>query len=130
MFNRLGAKASKATLSSIEQIDEELASAIKEMMFTFEDIAKLDNNAIREILKASDKQDLMLALKSAAEDLKEKFFANMSQRARDTFEEEMQFMGAVKMKEVENAQRRIVEVVTQLSEQGVLQMGESEEMIE
>ena len=100
------------------------------MMFTFEDITKLDNNAVREILKASDKQDLMLALKSAPEDLKEKFFANMSQRARDTFEEEMQFMGAVKMKDVETAQRKIVEVVTQLAEQGLVQMGESEEMIE
>ena len=54
----------------------------------------------------------------------------MSQRARETFEEEMQFMGAVKMKEVEVAQRKIVEVVTQLSEQGLVQMGESEEMIE
>ena len=130
VFNRLGAKASKATLSSIEQLDEHLASAIKEMMFTFEDISKLDNNAIREILKLADKGDLMLALKSSPEDLKEKFFASMSQRARETFEEEMQFMGAVKMKEVEVAQRKIVEVVTQLSEQGLVQMGESEEMIE
>ena len=100
------------------------------MMFTFEDISKLDGNAVREILKASDKQDLMLALKSSAEDLKEKFYANMSQRARETFEEEMQFMGAVKMKDVENAQRKIVEVVTQLSEQGLVQMGETEEMID
>ena len=130
VFNRLGTKASKTTLSSIEQIDEELASSIKDMMFTFEDISKLDNNAIREILKEADKKDLMLALKNAAEDLKEKFFANMSQRARETFEEEMQFIGAVKMKDVETAQRKIVEVVGQLSEQGLVQMGESEEMID
>ncbi len=130
IFNRLGIKASKATLSSIEQIDEELASSIKDMMFTFEDIGGLDNNSIREVLKEVDKKDLMLALKSAPEDLKQKFFSNMSQRARETFEEEMQFLGAVKMKDVETAQRKVVEAVTKLSEQGTIQMGGSEEMIE
>ncbi len=130
VFNRLGAKASKSTLSHIEQIDEQLASSIKEMMFTFEDITALDNNGVREILKTVDKKDLMLALKSSAEELKEKFFANMSQRAKDAFVEEMQFLGAVKVKDVEGAQRRIVEVVQQLAEQGVLQVGETDEMIE
>jgi flagellar motor switch protein FliG len=130
VFNRLGTKASKATLSQIEQIDEELASSIKEMMFTFEDIVDLDNNGIREILKEADKKDLMLALKSSPEDLKEKFMSNMSQRASDAFSEEIQFMGAVKMKDVEGAQRKIVETVQKLSEQGLIQMGESDEMVE
>ncbi len=130
IFNRLGAKSSKSTLSHIEQIDEQLASSIKEMMFTFEDITGLDNNAIREVLKTADKKDLMLALKSSPEELKEKFFANMSQRAADAFSEEMQFMGAVKMKEVEAAQRAIVDAVQQLSEQGIIQMGDSDEMVE
>ncbi|OHD89160.1 flagellar motor switch protein FliG [Sulfuricurvum sp. RIFCSPLOWO2_12_FULL_43_24] len=130
VFNRLGAKVSKATLSQIEQLDQELASSIKEMMFTFEDIVDLDGASIREILKSSDKNDLMLALKNAAEELKEKFFANMSQRAKDAFIEELQFLGAVKMKEVESAQRKIVDVVQALAEQGVLQLGESEEMVE
>jgi len=130
IFNRLGAKASKGTLSHIEQIDEQLASSIKEMMFTFEDIISLDNNGIREILKAVDKKELMLALKSSPEELKEKFFSNMSERARLAFEEEMQFLGAVKVKDVEGSQRKIVEAVQQLSEQGVLQVGETEEMIE
>jgi len=130
IFNRLGAKASKGTLTHIEQIDEQLASSIKEMMFTFEDIVSLDNNGIREILKTADKKELMLALKSSPEDLKEKFFSNMSERARAAFEEEMQFLGAVKVKDVEGAQRKIVEAVQQLAEQGILQVGESEEMIE
>jgi len=130
IFNRLGAKASKGTLSHIEQIDEQLASSIKEMMFTFEDIVSLDNNGIREILKTADKKELMLALKSSPEELKDKFFTNMSERARAAFEEEMQFLGAVKVKDVEGAQRKIVEAVQQLAEQGVLQVGESEEMIE
>ena len=130
VFNRLGAKAAKATLSQIEQVDEELAQQIKEMMFTFEDITTLDKNAIIEILKAIDKADLMLALKSAPEELKEKFFGAMSERAKEAFLEEMQFMGPVKMKDVEAAQRRIVEVVNQLAEAGTIQMGSSDEMVE
>lgn len=130
IFNRLGQKAAKSTLVQIEQIDEELANSIKEMMFTFEDISSMDNNAIREILKTVDKKDLMLALKSAPEELKERFLSNMSQRAREAFEEEMQFMGAVKVKEVEGAQRKIVEVVQKLAEEGVVSIGEAEEMIE
>jgi len=130
VFNRLGVKSSKATLANIEQVDEELASLIKEMMFTFEDMVSLDKTAITETLKAVDKGELMLALKSAPEELKEKFFSAMSERARDAFEEEMQFLGAVKMKDVEAAQRKIVETVNGLAESGVIQMGSTEEMIE
>ena len=130
VFNRLGQKAAKATLAYIEQIDEQLATSIKEMMFTFEDIEKLDNNGIREILKVADKKDLMLALKSSAEELKQKFMNNMSQRAGEAFVEEMQFLGAVKVKDVESAQRKIVEIVQSLAEEGVIQLGEQEDMIE
>jgi len=130
IFNRLGAKSAKSTLSTIEQVDEELATLIKEMMFTFEDMVSLDKNAITEVLKAVEKPDLMLALKSSPEELKEKFFSAMSERAREAFEEEMQFLGAVKMKDVETAQRKIVEGVNALAEAGTIQMGSSEEMIE
>ena len=130
VFNRLGQKAAKATIAYIEQIDDQLAAAIKEMMFTFEDIEKLDNNAIREILKIVDKKDLTLALKAAPEELKQKFMGNMSQRAGEQFLEEMQFLGAVKVKDVEAAQRRIVETVQSLSEQGLIQIGEQEDTIE
>jgi flagellar motor switch protein FliG len=130
VFNRLGAKAAKSTLSYIEQVDESLANSIKEMMFTFEDIVKLDNNGVREILKTVDKKDLILALKSASDALKDKIFSNMSQRASETMQEELQFMGAVKVKEVEVAQRTIVEVVQGLAEQGVIEMGEQDEVIE
>ncbi|PAF43850.1 flagellar motor switch protein FliG [Helicobacter sp. 11S03491-1] len=130
MFNRLGQKAAKATISYIEQIDEQLASEIKEMMFTFEDISKLDKNAIREILKIADKKDLILALKSSPDELKQKFLDNMSTRASEQFVEEMQFLGAVKVKDVESAQRKIVEVVQSLSEQGLIQIGEEEDVVE
>ena len=130
VFNRLGAKSSKATLATIEQVDESLATLIKEMMFTFEDMVTLDKNAITETLKAVDKAELMLALKSSPEELKEKFFSAMSERAREAFDEEMQFLGAVKMKDVENSQRKIVEVVNGLAEAGTIQMGSTDEMVE
>ena len=130
ILNRLGRKAAKSTLIQIERFDEKLASAIREMKFTFEDIVNLDNNAIREILKSIDKKDLMLALKSAPEELKERFLSNMPQHAREAFEEEMQFMGAVKVKEVEEAQCKIVEVVQKLAEEGIVTIGKAEEMIE
>jgi len=130
ILNRLGQKASKSTISFIEQADEQLASTIKDMMFTFEDILKLNTTGIREILKVADKKDLMIALKGSGEDLKNKFLESMSQRAQDAFLEEMSFLGAVRVKDVEESQRRIVEEVQKLAEQGVLQIGEAEEMIE
>ncbi|AZV46771.1 flagellar motor switch protein FliG [Nautilia sp. PV-1] len=130
IFNRLGQKAAKSTLKFIEQVNNELAEEIKEKMFTFEDILKLDNNAIREILKEADKNQLMIALKGAPEELKEKFLANMSQRAAAAFEEEMQFLGPVKVKDVEAAQRSIVEIVQKLAEEGKVSVGAEEEVIE
>lgn len=130
ILNRLGQKASKSTIAHIEQTDEALASTIKEMMFTFEDIMKLDSTAIREILKVADKKDLMVALKGAPDELRDKFLENMSQRAQDAFLEEMGFLGAVRVKDVEDTQRRIVDAVQNLSEQGVIQIGEAEEMID
>lgn len=130
ILNRLGQKASKSTITHIEQTDEVLAATIKEMMFTFEDIMKLDSTGIREILKVADKKDLMIALKGSAENLRDKFLENMSQRASEAFLEEMSFLGAVRVKDVEETQRRIVDEVQKLAEAGTLQIGEAEEMID
>ena len=130
VLNRLGQKASKATIEYIEDVDDKLATTIKELMFTFEDINTLNQAAIREILKNVDKKDLMIALKGSGDALKEKFLSSMSQRASDSFKEEMQFLGAVRVKDVEDAQRRIVEQVQALAESGAFQIGESDEMIE
>jgi len=130
IFNRLGQKAAKSTLSYIEQVNDNLANQIKEMMFTFDDIIKLDKTAIVEILKAADKQDLMIALKGANEELKQKFLENMSQRAAEAFVEELQFLGPVKVKDVEAAQRKVIEVIQQLAEEGKVSMGAEEEVIE
>ncbi len=130
IFNRLGQKSAKSTLSYIEQVNDSLATQIKEMMFTFDDIIKLDKNAIMEILKEVDKNDLMIALKGANEELKQKFLDNMSKRASEAFIEELQFLGPVKVKDVEAAQRKIVEVVQKLGEEGKISVGAEEEVIE
>ena len=130
MLNRLGQKAAKTTISYIEQVDTKLAGKIKEMMFTFEDITKLDKNAIREILKAADKKELILALKSSPDALKDKFLENMSTRASEQFLEEMQFLGAVKVRDVEAAQRKVVEIVQNLADQGLIQIGDDDDVVE
>lgn len=129
IFNRLSQKNAKATISYIEQADEALANAIKDLMFTFEDVARLDAKAIQEILKVVDKRDLVLALKTASEEMKEKIMSNMSKKAAEALIEELQFLGAVKLKEVEGAQRRVVETAQRLVEQGVIQLGEAEETV-
>ena len=130
ILNKLGQKSSKTTIELVEKADVELANTIKELMFTFEDIEQLDQNAIREILKVLDKNVLMVALKGSSENLKQKFMDNMSQRAQEAFEEELQFVGAVKVKDVEDAQRSAIEEIQKLAEQGIIQVGEADEMIE
>lgn len=130
VLNRLGQKSAKTTITEIEEVDKDLALIIKDLMFTFEDIKTLDNTAIRELLKVVDKKDLMIALKGTADVLVSKFFENMSQRAQEAAEEEMSFLGAVRVKDVEEAQRRIVEKVQKLVEDGTILVGEAEEMVE
>ncbi len=130
ILNKLGQKATKSTMDLIEKTDTTLANAIKELMFTFEDIDKLDAVAIRELLKVLDKNQLMVALKGAGPELKDKFMENMSQRASEAFEEEMGFLGATKVKDVEDAQRKIVDEVQKLAEKGLIQIGEADEVIE
>lgn len=130
VFNKLGQKAAVTTIDHIEKVDKNLASMIKEMMFTFNDIINLDNVAIREILKVVDKKELSLALKTSTDELKEKFTSNMSQRAAEQFLEEMQFLGAVKLKDVEAAQRKIAEMVQGLADQGLIQIGDGDEFVE
>ena len=130
VLNKLSQKASKDTIEKLEKEDLELANTIKELMFTFEDIIKLDKNAIREILKELDKNNLMIALKGASEELKRKFLDNMSQRAAEAFEEELQFLGPVKVKDVEEAQRKIVDEIQKMVELGKIQIGDADEVIE
>lgn len=130
VLNKLSQKATKSTIEKIESENQNLAEKIKELMFTFEDIIKLDKIAIREVLKEIDKNTLMIALKAASDELKQKFLENMSKRAAEAFEEELQFLGPVKVKDVEEAQRNIVDQIQKMAEYGKIQISDADEVIE
>lgn len=87
-------------------------------MFVFEDIVTLDNRAIQRIIRETSNEDLQLALKVASEEVKEAIFRNMSQRMADLFKEEMEIMGPVRLRDVEEAQSRIVTVIRRLEDRG------------
>ncbi|MDP2365941.1 MAG: FliG C-terminal domain-containing protein, partial [Ignavibacteria bacterium] len=95
---------------------------IKRLMFLFEDIINIQDKDIQKILKEVDRKDLALSLKVTDEKLKEKVFSNMSERAADLLKEEIQFMGMVKLKEVEIAQAKIIDVVKSLEETGEISL--------
>jgi len=105
-------------LQELESRDPELTDQIRQQMFTFEDLVQLDNRSMQVVLKEVAREDLMLALKTASEELKAKIFANVSSRAAEIIKEDMAAMGPVKLKDVEKAQRSIVEAVRQLEKEG------------
>ena len=120
VLNKINSLNAKAILEYIDQRDSNLALEIKRLMFLFEDLIYVDDRSIQRILREVDKKDLALSLKVADEKLKEKILKNMSERAQDMLKEELQFMGPVRLKEVESAQTRIVIIVKQLEENGEL----------
>ncbi|KXB97756.1 MAG: flagellar motor switch protein FliG [Chlorobi bacterium NICIL-2] len=107
----------KTIMEQIEQTNPQLAQDIKRMMFLFEDILLIDDRGIQRILRDVDRRDLILALRGADERLRAKIFKNMSERAAKVVKEELELMGPVKLKDVEAAQQRIVEIVKRLEEQ-------------
>jgi len=127
IFNRMDRSTSKATLERLEKDAPELVASIRDMMFVFDDIKRLNQQAIQEILKRADKNTLTLALKGADEELQEKFFSCMSKRAVETMKEEMDYMGPVKLRDVERAQHEIVEIVRELDEEGIISIAGGEE---
>ena len=123
LLNRMDRRRSRAVLEKIDEEKPEVANSIRELMFVFEDIATLDDAAIREILQRVDKKTIAQALKGATEQQQGQFFRNMSGRAVEMMKEEMELMGPVKIKDVHAAQQRIVEVVRKLEEEGVINLG-------
>ena len=118
VLNLVDRSTEKAIMESLEDSEPELADEVKRLMFVFEDIKMLDDRAIQAVLGQTDKKDLALALKSVAEDVRMKCMKNMSQRAAQALTEEMEFMGPVRLKDVEDAQQRIVAVIRRLEESG------------
>lgn len=118
VLNGVDRSTEKIILESLEQEDPELAEEIKKRMFVFEDVVALDNRSIQRVVRDVNNDDLQLALKVASEQVKEVVFQNMSQRMADMFQEEMEFMGPVRLREVEEAQSRIVGIIRRLEETG------------
>ncbi len=129
IVNNLPKDVGQEILDEIRKEDTVLADTIEEKMFKFEDIAKLDNRAIIEILKEVDKNDLLVALKGAPQEIIDKFLANMSKRAAQMFLEDMEVLGPMKKSEVENARKKVIAVIKELIEKGVIDYGSGEEMI-
>ena len=123
LFNRMDRNTGRAVLEKIETENPQLAASIRDLMFVFDDILLIDDLGIAEILKRVDKKSLTTALKGTSEELRSQFFRNMSSRAVELMKEEMEFMGPVKLKDVEKAQHEIVEIVRQLEEEGVISIG-------
>lgn len=114
ILNAVDRSTEEKVLSDIEEESAQLAEEIRQLMFVFEDIKQLDDRSIRELLKEISNDELILALKGASEDLKDKFFSNLSERAATMIREDLEIMGPVKLSNVEAAQMNIVKVVRRL----------------
>lgn len=120
--NRLDREVSRKMLEEIETSHPELALEIRNLMVTFDDLLLVDDLGIREILQRVDKKVLTLALKGTMPELQNRFFASMSSKAVEMMKEEMDYMGQVKVKDVSNAQRLVVDVLRELDEKGVVSL--------
>lgn len=118
VLNGVDRSTERTILDALEVEDPELAEEIKKRMFVFEDIVTLDNRSIQRVIRDVDNEDLLLALKAASDEVKEVIFKNMSKRMAETFKEEMEYMGPVRLRDVEEAQTRIVATIRRLEEAG------------
>lgn len=118
ILNAIDRATEEEIMADIEEESAQLAEEIKQLMFVFEDIVKIDDRGMREILKEISNEDLTMALKAAPEELQEKFFKNLSERAGNMIREDLEIMGPVKLSEVEAAQQNIVKQVRRLEAEG------------
>ena len=119
MLNKLGPKA-QDILKNINGIDTSLATKIKENMFVFEDLLNLDSEYIMKILQNVETADVVVAMKNATEEDMDKITSSMSQRARDRFKEEFEMLNKVKIKDIETAQRKMLDVAQKMIEDGII----------
>jgi len=118
ILNRVERNTEKAIMADIEERDPEIADEISRLMFTFEDLIRVDDQGIQKALREIEQRDLALALKAANEDMMEKMLRNLSERAREMIKEEMEYMGPVRLRQVEEAQQKIVGIIRRLEEAG------------
>ena len=131
VLNGVDRATEKIIIDTLEIQDPALAEEIKQRMFVFEDIVTLDNRSIQRVIRDVENDDLLLSLKVASEEVKSIIFQNMSSRMVETFKEEMEFMGPVRLKDVEEAQSRIVAAIRRLEDAGeiVLARGGGDDII-
>jgi len=118
ILNSTDRATEEEVLSEIEEESSQMAEDIRNLMFVFEDIKALDDRSIRELLKEVSNEDLTKALKGATDDLQEKFFKNLSERAATMIREDLEIMGPVRLSEVEGAQQNVVKIVRRLETEG------------
>lgn len=133
ILNLADRSTEKGILESLETDDPDLVEQIRRLMFVFEDILLVNDKGIQSVLKEVDNDELALALKTASEELKQKIFGNMSDRASQLIREDMDYMGPVRLSDVEMAQQKIVDIVRRLEEAGEIIIqgrgGESEMVV-
>jgi flagellar motor switch protein FliG len=118
ILNLTDRQTEKSIMEGLEAEDPDLVEQIRRLMFVFEDILLVNDKGIQAVLKEVDNDELALALKTASDELKAKVFSNMSERAAELVKEDMQYMGPVRVSDVESAQQRIVDIVRRLEEAG------------
>ena len=119
-------------VAEIEELYPELADDIKNLMFTFEDIKKIDDRSVQTVLKEVPRESLVLALKTASDELKDLLLRNISQRAADMLRDDLDSLGPVKLKDVEKAQQAVVDIVRRLEAEGKIQIssgGKEDELV-
>ena len=127
IFNNLDRATETRFMTSLEERNREAAERIKQLMFTFDDLARVDGAGIQMLLRQVEKDQLGLALKGSSDEVRELFFANMSERAGKMMKEDMEAMGAVRLKDVDEAQAAIVSVAKALSDSGEIVIAGNDE---
>lgn len=131
IINMLGSSVETSVLDYIREADNELAQKIMDNMFTFDDLEKLDDKAIQALLREVQSESLVIALKGASAELREKIFKNMSTRAAETLREDLESRGPVRLSEVEGEQKELLKTVRRLADEGqiVLQGGSDDQFV-
>jgi flagellar motor switch protein FliG len=131
VLNRVDRTTERTIIENLEVQNPELAEEIKKRMFVFEDIVLLDDRSLQLVLREIDSKDLALALKASSNEVAEKIFKNMSKRASEMLREEIEYMGPVRIRDVEEAQQKIVNVIRRLEESGeiIVSRGKGDEII-
>ena len=132
VLNAVDRSTERTILESLDEQNAELADEVRRMMFLFEDIVTLDDRSIQQVLREVETNDLAVALKGTAQEVQDRIFGNMSERAAAMLREDLEFMGPVRMKQVEEAQQLVVAVIRRLEEAGriVIERGGGDELVD